>query len=77
MNDGQVLKHIKDLTEQEEQLYSKGNLSDKDINRLHKMKVELDQCWDLLRQRQALRAAGKNANDAKVRPPDVVEKYEQ
>ena len=77
MDDGQVLKHIKELTENEEQLYSKGNLGDKEVQRLHQMKVELDQCWDLLRQRQALRSAGKNADDAKVRPPDVVEKYEQ
>ena len=77
MDDGQVLKHIKELTEKEEQLYSKGNLSDKEVQRLGQMKVELDQCWDLLRQRQALRTAGKNADDAKVRPPDVVEKYEQ
>ncbi len=77
MEDGQVLNHIKELTEEEERLYSKGDLSDKEVHRLQKMKVELDQCWDLLRQRQGLRDAGKNPDNAKVRPPDIVENYEQ
>jgi hypothetical protein len=77
MEDGQVLQHIKSLTEEEERLYSKGNPSEKEVQRLHRMKVELDQCWDLLRQRQALQAAGKNPDNAKLRPPDVVENYEQ
>ncbi|HTK81410.1 MAG TPA: DUF2630 family protein [Bacteroidota bacterium] len=77
MEDGQVLKHIKKLTEEEERLYSKGNLEDAEIERLHKMKIELDQCWDLLRQRQALRAAGKNPDQAHARPPGMVENYEQ
>jgi hypothetical protein len=35
----------------------------------------LDQCWDLLRQRRALRETGHPANEAHVRPADVVEKY--
>jgi len=77
MEDGQVLKHIKELTEEEERLYTRGNLSDKDVKRLHKMKIELDQCWDLLRQREGLRDAGKNPDEARVRPPDIVENYEQ
>jgi len=41
------------------------------------MKVELDQCWDLLRQRRALREFGRDPDQAKVRPPKVVENYEQ
>jgi hypothetical protein len=77
MDDGQVLKHIKALTDEEERLYTRENLSDKEVRRLQQMKVELDQCWDLLRQRQALRSAGKNPDDARVRPPDIVENYEQ
>ncbi|MDR2930569.1 MAG: DUF2630 family protein [Propionibacteriaceae bacterium] len=36
---------------------------------------ELDQCWDLLRQRQAARDAGINPATARVRPADVVEGY--
>ncbi len=75
--DVHVLKHIKELTEEEQRLYTRGNLSDQEVKRLHQMKVELDQCWDLLRQREALRDAGRNPNDAKLRPPDIVENYEQ
>ena len=77
MEDINVLKHIKELTEEEQRLYTRGNLSDQEVKRLHQMKVELDQCWDLLRQREALRDAGRNPNDAKLRPPDIVENYEQ
>jgi hypothetical protein len=36
---------------------------------------ELDQCWDLLRQRRALRETGRDAGEAKLRSPQVVEKY--
>ncbi len=77
MEDGKVLKHIKELTDEEERLYTRGNLSDKEVKRLHQMKIELDQCWDLLRQREGLRDAGKNPDAARVRPPDIVENYEQ
>lgn len=41
--------------------------------RLAKINIELDQCWDLLRQRQA----GHNPDEAHVRPPEIVENYEQ
>jgi hypothetical protein len=45
--------HIKQLTEKEEQLYGKSDLTDEDVNDLHLVKSELDQYWDLLRQRRA------------------------
>lgn len=77
MEDSQVFNHIKTLTDEEERLYSKGDLNDGEVKRLHEMKIELDRCWDLLRQREALRAAGRNPNDAQARPPDIVENYEQ
>jgi hypothetical protein len=41
------------------------------------VQVELDQCWDLLRQRRALREVGLDPSMAQVRPAQVVEKYEQ
>lgn len=77
MDDSAVLKHIRELVEEEERLYAKGRLSESESKHLNRMKVELDQCWDLLRQRRALRDAGKNPDDAKLRPPDIVENYEQ
>jgi hypothetical protein len=72
-----VLGHIDGLVKEEEQLYAKHGLTDEDRSRLEKIKIELDQYWDLLRQRRALREFGRDPNQAKVRPPDVVEDYEQ
>ncbi len=77
MEDRNVFNRIKALTEEEKRLYSKGKLTEADRGRLRQMRVELDQCWDLLRQREALRNAGKNPDDARLRPPDIVENYVQ
>jgi Protein of unknown function (DUF2630) len=77
MEDKKVLNHIKKLADEEERLYTKENLTDKEINELHEMKIELDRCWDLLRQRHALRDAGKNPDSAKVRSANIVENYKQ
>jgi Protein of unknown function (DUF2630) len=75
--DQSVLGHIDSLVKEEEGLYRKNELTVDDRERLGKLKVELDQCWDLLRQRRALREFGEDPDKAKVRPSDVVEKYEQ
>ena len=75
--DQPVLNHIEDLVAEEHRLYAQGSLADADRERLTKLQVELDQCWDLLRQRRALRETGRDPNEAHVRPPEVVEKYEQ
>ncbi len=48
-----------------------------DHARLRAVEVELDRCWDLLRQRRALRAAGGNPEDAHVRDAGTVERYLQ
>ena len=77
MEDKKVLNHIKKLADEESRLYSKEKLTNEEVKELHEMKVELDQCWDLLRQRNALRNAGKNPDQASVRPPNVVENYKQ
>jgi hypothetical protein len=48
-----------------------------DQERLRAVEIELDRCWDLLRQRRALRDSGADPDDAVVRDADVVEKYWQ
>ncbi|HWX52328.1 MAG TPA: DUF2630 family protein [Solirubrobacteraceae bacterium] len=48
-----------------------------DRQRLQDVSVELDRCWDLLRQRRARRSAGENPDDAEVRDRETVEKYLQ
>jgi hypothetical protein len=74
--DQPVLGHIQRLAEEEHRLYGHSALSEQDTERLDKIRVELDQCWDLLRQRRALRDAGQDPSQAHVRPADVVESYE-
>jgi Protein of unknown function (DUF2630) len=76
-NDQSVLSHIDQLVKEEERLYAKTELTDDDDARLAEVKVELDQCWDLLRQRRALREFGEDPDKAKVRPAKIVENYEQ
>jgi hypothetical protein len=77
MEDTSVLHRIKQLIDEEGNLYSKSHLTDQEVERLHQMKVELDQCWDFLRQRRALRDAGKDPDNAEIRPPNIVENYKQ
>jgi hypothetical protein len=74
-SDQAVLAQIERLLAEEHRMYERGKLSDADRIRLKEITVELDQLWDLLRQRRALREFGKDPNDARIRPPEVVEKY--
>ena len=75
--DKSVLNHIDSLVKEEERLYGRSELTNDDRERLTELKVELDQCWDLLRQRRALREFGNDPDKAKVRPARIVENYEQ
>ena len=71
----QVLTHIQELVAEEHRLLGQEALGDADHARLTHVQVELDQCWDLLRQRRALRETGADPARAEIRPPDIVEKY--
>lgn len=74
--DQSVLRHIKELAEEEHALYEKGNLSEAERERLKTLNIALDQYWDLLRQRRAKREAGENPDEAEIRRPGIVENYE-
>ena len=84
MDDAQIEARI-DALEQEEQRLRKDeetqaeqgrtDVVGEDAGRLAAIKVELDQLWDLLRQRRALRSAGRNPDDARMRDADTVERY--
>jgi hypothetical protein len=76
-DDASVLGKIETLVHEEQRLYKDGDLDENSKARLQKLQVELDQCWDLLRQRRALREFGDNPDQAKVRPAETVEKYLQ
>jgi phage shock protein A len=77
LTDRSVLRHIEELVSQEHRLQAQVSLSEEERARLKAVEVELDQSWDLLRQRRALRAAGQDPDKAQVRAPDIVEQYEQ
>jgi hypothetical protein len=80
MDDDQIHGRIEQLVAEEHKLWSQessGHGSEDDRRRLEQLKVSLDQCWDLLRQRRALREEGGNPDDAQSRSEDVVERYEQ
>jgi uncharacterized protein DUF2630 len=80
MADEQVHGRIEELVAEEHDLWdreARGAASEDDRRRLEAVKVSLDQCWDLLRQRRALREAGLDPESAHAREPEVVERYEQ
>lgn len=74
--DKAILGAIERLTHEEHALYEKGSLTQADKARLKKINVELDEAWDLLRQRRAKREFGQNPDDADLRPARIVENYE-
>jgi len=80
MNDRQIFQRIDALVEEEHRLYQRAEqdgLDSTERDRLHALEVQLDQCWDLLRQRRARREFGMNPDEARVRDPQTVERYEQ
>jgi len=81
MTDEPILDRINRLSREEEELWRQasagGGLGTDAQQRLEQLGVELDQCYDLLRQRQARREFGQDPDEAQVRPPEVVEHYRQ
>jgi hypothetical protein len=77
--DSDALSRIHDLVAEEKALRDQiqhGEISaSEEHERLRRVEIELDQCWDLLRQRRALRETGGDPRGAAVRPPDQVEGY--
>jgi predicted nuclease with TOPRIM domain len=78
-DDIDIQKRIKNLIDEEHGLRSRlgaGEISVEDENqRLRSLEVELDQCWDLLRQRRARREFGEDPEVARVRDANTVENY--
>ncbi|RAN74095.1 hypothetical protein B5P43_30295 [Bacillus sp. SRB_336] len=80
MDNNQVHHRIEELVKEEQELRDSAPDQAKMPARaaqLRAIEVQLDQCWDLLRQRQARMHAGENPNDAQLRPADEVEGYRQ
>ena len=79
MDDRQILERVDALVAEEHELERRAATTGRpvDRSRLDELEVMLDQCWDLLRQRHARRAAGLDPDEAALRDPVVVERYEQ
>lgn len=78
--DDQIRHRINELSHEEELLYreaASGALAPAELDRLKRIKLELDQSWDLLHQREALRSAGMDPDQARPRSIDMVESYQQ
>jgi hypothetical protein len=78
MEDQSAIDRINQLAQEEHELFQKessGQVTDAERDQLRRIQVELDQCWDLLRQRRARRAAGLDPDDAIVRDEGTVEGY--
>ena len=78
-SDNKPLARIRELVDEERDLRARLQRhevsADEEHARLKALEVELDQCWDLLRQRRALRETGGDPREAQLRPPDEVEGY--
>jgi hypothetical protein len=84
MSDQSLADHIERLVAEEHELRTREQADqgdraslDEDREKLRAVEIELDRCWDLLRQRRALRHAGGDPDDAQLRDADTVEHYRQ
>ena len=78
MADDKVIDRINELAREEHELFdreSRGTATDADREKLRRLRVTLDQCWDLLRQRRARREFGQNPDEAAVRDEKTVKGY--
>jgi hypothetical protein len=80
MDDNAILHNITKLVDEEHELMKRaeqGTLDEAKQARIRDLEIQLDQCWDLLRQRRARREFGLNPEEAKLRDPNIVEHYQQ
>jgi Protein of unknown function (DUF2630) len=78
VDDQDIIDRINQLAHEEHELFereSEGEVSAEDKERMKRIEVTLDQCWDLLHQRRARRNAGLDPGDAQVRDERTVEGY--
>jgi hypothetical protein len=84
MSDETIAARIERLVDEEHELRQREQADtasdealESDRERLQSVEVELDRCWDLLRQRRALHSAGGDPEGAHVRDEGTVEGYLQ
>jgi len=80
VDDDEIIHRIGQLADEErslEEAHAAEGLRPDERDRLERLQVTLDQLWDLLRQRRALRRAGRDPDEAEERPAATVEHYQQ
>ena len=77
MDEKDILARIHTLVDEEHSLRDNPEHSDDQRARMQELEVQLDQCWDLLRQRRAKRQYGEDPDEAETRPASEVETYLQ
>jgi hypothetical protein len=84
MSDESIAARIESLVDEERELrrreqvdHNDEELLEADRERLSAVRVELDRCWDLLRQRRGREEFGQDPDDAQVRDAETVERYLQ
>lgn len=84
MSDESIAARIEQLVAEEHALRGREQADSQDAERLESdrrrldtVQLELDRCWDLLRQRRAREEFGQDPDQAQVRDPTTVERYLQ
>ncbi len=84
MSDESITARIERLVSEERELRGREQQDrddeeslEADRERLHAVELELDRCWDLLRQRRAKEEFDQDPDDAEARSESTVEEYEQ
>jgi len=84
MSDESIATRIEGLVSEEQELRRReqddrtdADQLEADQQRLRSVQIELDRCWDLLRQRRAREEFGQDPDEAQVRDADTVERYLQ
>ena len=81
MQNDEIVRRISELVDHEHALRGKlgpgGGIDEESREQLERLEVQLDQCWDLLRQRRARREFADDPDEAELRDPSVVERYQQ
>jgi Protein of unknown function (DUF2630) len=77
MDEKELLNRIHALVDEEHTLREGAEHTDEQRTRMQELEVQLDQCWDLLRQRRAKRQYDEDPDEAQPRPEPQVESYLQ
>jgi hypothetical protein len=77
MDEKDILSRIHELVDEEHKLREGSEHTDEQRARMSQLEADLDQCWDLLRQRRAKRQYDEDPDEAEARPESTVESYLQ